>query len=603
MKFYSNHALKAMQYKSLGDQVSRKISAWIFILVVLVITAIFSISFFLSRQMFDQQVSIWNKIAPEQALISLMDSDSFSINREINFLKSTGLFSSFLITDNRKNIIAHFGNNSIENIKLIPIKDNAKIVWGYYYFKPDFYRYISAFLIAGIIFLIIISLVYFVIKWRIKIGLDSEFSRFHNFLYEIEKLTEKLHDYSSEDGKTELPLKSSENNEQIIINRAINRLLEEINQAHRSLRAAIVASEQRKFQEELTKTALQVVHDIGSPIAILEIIQSTTSGIPEQNRTLLKNAIERIRDISNTLLKKARHDFSDNIDVAQSQQMAISIIEQVISEKRVQFEEKATINFNAGKDAHNIFFFVNSSELSRVISNLINNAVEAIQDDNRITVSLSDLGDEALIRIQDYGKGIPQHILSKLGTLGGSFGKIQGTGVGLNHAISTIKEFDGRLEIDSHEGQGTIVQIYLPKSEPSLWFASEIKISDAQMVVIIDDDEGIHTLWENKFKTFQNENKITVDLLHFYSPNDVIQWKDNFSVRNSILYLCDYEFVDSELNGIELIKKMKLNKDAFLVTSRLVNDVISHCESEKIKLLPKNIAHMFPIVAFNGSAL
>jgi hypothetical protein len=62
--------------------------------------------------MFNRQVSIWNVAAPQYALTNLIDSDNFSIKREIELLKSTELFSSFVITD-KKQIISKFGNDPL----------------------------------------------------------------------------------------------------------------------------------------------------------------------------------------------------------------------------------------------------------------------------------------------------------------------------------------------------------------------------------------------------------------------------------------------------------------------------------------------------------
>jgi hypothetical protein len=101
--------MKALNPTSLGDQVSKKISAWILILVATIVVVLFLVSFILSSQMFNKQVNIWKIAAPQYALTSLMDSDHFSIDREVSFIKSTGLFSSFVITDNQKQVISQFG--------------------------------------------------------------------------------------------------------------------------------------------------------------------------------------------------------------------------------------------------------------------------------------------------------------------------------------------------------------------------------------------------------------------------------------------------------------------------------------------------------------
>jgi signal transduction histidine kinase len=140
---------------------------------------------------------------------------------------------------------------------------------------------------------------------------------------------------------------------------------------------AIYNSDQKRFQEELTLIALQVVHDISSPIAILDTIQSTIDGIPEESRIILKSVITQIRDISNTLLKKTKQDLYINDPDITTPQMLICIIENVANEKRVQYQNKINLIIETDKKSHKIYSSINSLELSRVLSNLINNSVEA----------------------------------------------------------------------------------------------------------------------------------------------------------------------------------------------------------------------------------
>jgi signal transduction histidine kinase len=77
----------------------------------------------------------------------------------------------------------------------------------------------------------------------------------------------------------------------------------------------------------------------------------------------------------------------------------------------------------------------------------------ARQSDNKI-----------LLSIRDNGKGIPPEVLSKIGTQGLSYAKT-GTGLGLSHAIETIRKHKGDLKIESTLGQGTTVTLELPLSE------------------------------------------------------------------------------------------------------------------------------------------
>jgi signal transduction histidine kinase len=583
--------MKALNPTSLGDQVSKEISAWILILVATIVVVLFLVSFILSSQMFNKQVNIWKIAAPQYALTSLMDSDHFSIDREVSFIKSTGLFSSFVITDNQKQVISQFGSDKISDSSLIPIHDDAQAIWGYYYFQPNFYKFFSPFLAAAVIFLALILIVYFAIRWRMRSNLESEFSRFNNFLAEIEMVTEKLHEIYNPEDEFQINSKSTYNTEQVIINRAISKLLHEIQKANQSLREAISAAEKRRFQEELTRAALQVAHDIGSPLAALEaILQSTSLALPEKSRTPIRNAAGRIRDISNTLLQKARQELTSNDEGPLSQHLLLSLINQVVSEKRMQHDEKISIKTQFDNSSYKLFALIRSADFCRVLSNLINNAIEAIENSGHITVFLLNADKNIEIRIQDNGKGIPDDILGKLGELGKTHGKPDGLGIGLHHAINAIDNWGGRLDIQSQEGVETTVQITLPKSQPPSWFVPEIKIMDGQTIVIIDDDESIHDVWKERFREYQNK----INLFHFYSPEELISWNNN-TKDCGIMYLCDHEFIGNSMNGIDLITKLKINYLSILVTSGVTHEVTSSCEIKGIKLLPKDIANIVPI--------
>jgi len=542
--------------------------------------------FFLSQQMFNKQINIWNKIAPQQILTNLMDSDYFAIEREIDFLNSTELFSSFVVLDNKKKTIAYFSRENIKDEHLIPIQDDAKVTWGYFYFKPDFNHFISPFLIAAGIFFLVVMFLYFIIRWRIRISLETEFKKFNKFLDEIENITERLPEiYNLE---LSFDFKLSQNSEQLIINKAISKLMNEIKKSNKSLREAISATEQRRFQEELTRTALQVAHDIASPIAVLGIVESTANTLPEDSRYLIRRAIANIRNISNTLLKKSKKDSSSISGLVK--QSLQSLIEQSVAEKSVQYANHVRLFFDCSEDAYKIFSLINPVELNRVLSNLINNSVEAMENDNQINISLSKLNNEALIKIQDYGKGISSGILTNLGKFGKSFGKSQGTGIGLNHAINAIDEWKGRFDIQSKIGEGATVKIFLPMCEPPSWFFSEINLEDKKTIVIIDDDESIHAIWKKRFEQYED-----MEIIHFNLPDQLIRWFE-MNRNQNILYLCDYEFVGSSINGIELIKKLKINHVSVLITNKCINEIIIQCEAENIKILPKNLAGVISIV-------
>src|SRR5262249_31174233 len=159
-------------------------------------------------------------------------------------------------------------------------------------------------------------------------------------------------------------------------------------------------------------------------LAALEMVVSTSGNgqFPEDERILIRSATERIRDIANELLNKHR---TVNLDAAErnQSQMISALLESIVAEKRTQYRSnsKVTIRSLVTPESFGLFAAVNPSDFKRVISNLVNNAIEATEV-GEISIHLCKRQDEAIIEVRDTGRGIKPEILGKLGVVSVSFG-------------------------------------------------------------------------------------------------------------------------------------------------------------------------------------
>lgn len=278
-----------------------------------------------------------------------------------------------------------------------------------------------------------------------------------------------------------------------------------------------------------------------------------------------------------------------------------SLIDSLISEKRIQFRDKNNLQIQAHlENSYGLFVNIVPSDLSRVLSNTINNSVEAFDPNKMSTIDLTveSNNSHVVLRIKDNGKGIPQHILAKLGQMGVSFGKEgtqSGSGLGVYHAKQTIESFNGTYQIESVEGAGTTVFITLPRANALGWFVQSLNLNKSQTIVATDDDHSILEIWKQRFGQLVEENKI--NLLTFSSGVQLGQWiSENKIQSQSALYLVDYEFLGQPMNGLDLIEKYNLSAQAILVTSRYEEKtILNKCEELKVKLIPKGMAPLVPI--------
>ncbi len=104
-------------------------------------------------------------------------------------------------------------------------------------------------------------------------------------------------------------------------------------------------------------------------------------------------------------------------------------------------------------------FVYDSDKIEIVFDNLLNNSIQAINDDGEITIRLIDLENEVEIEVGDSGDGISDEIISKvfepLFTT-----KKKGTGLGLASCKSIVEQHGGSISV---RNKPTIFTIKLPK--------------------------------------------------------------------------------------------------------------------------------------------
>ncbi len=130
------------------------------------------------------------------------------------------------------------------------------------------------------------------------------------------------------------------------------------------------------------------------------------------------------------------------------------------------------VSISTGFDPSIPPIMADEAQLTQVFLNLIRNAIEAINDGGRVTVSSRVLAEYQLARnegrsrmvaveVADTGPGIPAENLTKVGTPFFTT-KDSGTGLGLAICQKIVAEHRGMLKIDSKPEQGTRISVLLP---------------------------------------------------------------------------------------------------------------------------------------------
>ena len=344
------------------------------------------------------------------------------------------------------------------------------------------------------------------------------------------------------------------------------------------------------------RVARQIAHDIRSPLAALSTVEYVSDNMAENERVLLRSAIKRINDIANDLLSReeARPE-AEGEPLRVSEQCLSGLIDDLVLEKRAQFTDHSKIRIatSFGQDSFALFSKVDPSGFKRVLSNLINNAVEALDGEGEVQVGVFPEGENVVIRIEDTGRGIPEEIIPKLGMEEASYGKKFGFGLGLTHAREMAALWNGGLDIQSELGRGTVVDLRLPLVQAPVWFAAAIDLKSYESIVVIDDDPSIHQVWKTRLNPLVENGR---SIFHFSSVETFEAWQQSTPVR-ATGFLVDYELLGRNRNGLDLIDSLNIGAHSFLVTSHYEEEKIrARCEKLGVRILPKRLTHIAPIL-------
>ncbi|GAB2667640.1 ATP-binding protein [Arenimonas aestuarii] len=102
-------------------------------------------------------------------------------------------------------------------------------------------------------------------------------------------------------------------------------------------------------------------------------------------------------------------------------------------------------------------------ELNQVWTNLVHNALQAMDHKGTLRIGLRREGDWAHVSVGDTGKGIPEAIRERIfDAFFTTKPAGEGTGLGLDIVRKIVEKHGGRIKVDSEVGQGTTFTVSLP---------------------------------------------------------------------------------------------------------------------------------------------
>lgn len=214
----------------------------------------------------------------------------------------------------------------------------------------------------------------------------------------------------------------------------------------------------------VTALAAGAAHELGSPLGTIAIVSkelelaAEKAGVdPEivEDSRLIRTEVDRCRGI----LERMRLEVGDDLRYEARVVTAQEFIDGAIADLTEDRKPRVLTEVVAGAES----FFLASRAILRAVGVLLRNGFEASPPDSTIALRLKRAGDEMLVEVQDQGTGMPPEVLKRAGEPFFTTKEMgRGMGMGLFLVKLVIENNDGRLELQSDPGKGTLARLYFP---------------------------------------------------------------------------------------------------------------------------------------------
>jgi signal transduction histidine kinase/putative methionine-R-sulfoxide reductase with GAF domain len=214
----------------------------------------------------------------------------------------------------------------------------------------------------------------------------------------------------------------------------------------------------------LGQLAAGIAHEIRNPLTSINIlIHSLTENFPSGNSSredlkVIEEEINRINEIVDQFLR-----FAKPAPPLLEKAEVLSIVEETLQLLRPQIEKQRIL---VQKEFQPLpLILMDRKQMKQAILNLLLNAVQAMPKGGHLALRghMPDENRWVQLSIQDSGVGIPGEDIDKLFDPFFST-KEGGMGLGLSIAHRIIDQLDGKIEVESAPGKGTLFTVWLPIS-------------------------------------------------------------------------------------------------------------------------------------------
>jgi hypothetical protein len=219
-----------------------------------------------------------------------------------------------------------------------------------------------------------------------------------------------------------------------------------------------------------------VSHELRTPLTIISgylerTLRRSKSLLPNERQDLAIAADEanRIKRLLTDLLILSRSDCSQ-LDLVLQLVNPLELLQDVVDQSSQSLGRAVNLAIKFSKELNQKELWTSADQLKQVLLNLIENANKYSPNNSPIEVEVTSSKNECIIRVKDYGYGIPPDELDRIFERfyrGSNSNRREGSGLGLSVVKLLVDAMGGSIQVESKPGKGSCFSLYLPLKNPT----------------------------------------------------------------------------------------------------------------------------------------
>ncbi|MBL8077579.1 MAG: GAF domain-containing protein [Anaerolineales bacterium] len=300
----------------------------------------------------------------------------------------------------------------------------------------------------------------------------------------------------------------------VAINNA--RLIDELKEAHNEIL-------RNKVFEALTTASTEAIHWIGNKTLPISLTVSRLREEIASGQVDLESLKEDLDMISESAVQiiQVKEQLIGAVREMKPRPVLFADVLQTAAKQRNISEKMLKVSI----DPAAAYVIADSTQLTRAVGNILQNAAEAGAKSVKVTVKPTEERGTLEIDIEDDGEGMTDEAMQKAWSPFYTSRGVSHHGLGLPAAMHVVSQSQGRIALVSDAGKGSTVAMFMPRGHV---VSEGVEAGDVKNILLIDDDDD----WAKLFAGLLNGTKVkltqTTDLKKFPDA-DVILVDENIA--------------------------------------------------------------------------